>query len=150
MSRARRALRLLSLPLTGAGGRGRQRDRPRRARPPSGRSRASVFPRSVESPSLGLCTDVLLPHLLEDDLGQLSDLEPEPDTQNWQHTVGKDVAAGLSQREVDRQEVINGEGAGGRRAPVPGSQWLALGTGPGPCHPSERATAVLARGWEER
>ncbi|ELK02715.1 Rho guanine nucleotide exchange factor 11 [Pteropus alecto] len=63
--------------------------------------------RSVESPSLGFCTDVLLPHLLEDDLGQLSDLEPEPDTQNWQHTVGKDVVAGLSQREVDRQEVIN-------------------------------------------
>ncbi|XP_006861801.1 PREDICTED: rho guanine nucleotide exchange factor 11 [Chrysochloris asiatica] len=63
--------------------------------------------RSIESPSLGFCTDVLLPHLLEDDLGQLSDLEPEPDTQNWQHTVGKDVVAGLSQREIDRQEVIN-------------------------------------------
>ncbi|XP_016076904.1 PREDICTED: rho guanine nucleotide exchange factor 11 isoform X3 [Miniopterus natalensis] len=63
--------------------------------------------RSIESPSLGFCTDALLPHLLEDDLGQLSDLEPEPDTQNWQHTVGKDVVAGLSQREIDRQEVIN-------------------------------------------
>lgn len=63
--------------------------------------------RSIESPSLGLCTDVLLPHLLEDDLGQLSDLEPEPDTQNWQHTVGRDVVAGLTQREIDRQEVIN-------------------------------------------
>ncbi|KAM5200625.1 rho guanine nucleotide exchange factor 11 isoform 15-T15 [Hipposideros larvatus] len=63
--------------------------------------------RSIESPNLGFCTDVLLPHLLEDDLGQLSDLEPEPDTQNWQHTVGRDVVAGLSQREVDRQEVIN-------------------------------------------
>ncbi|XP_056672202.1 rho guanine nucleotide exchange factor 11 isoform X9 [Monodelphis domestica] len=63
--------------------------------------------RSIESPSLGYCTDALLPHLLEDDLGQLSDLEPEPDTQNWQHTVGKDVVAGLSQREIDRQEVIN-------------------------------------------
>ncbi|KAM4861057.1 rho guanine nucleotide exchange factor 11 isoform 4-T4 [Thomomys bottae] len=63
--------------------------------------------RSIESPSLGFCTDVLLPHLLEDDLGQLSDLEPEPDAQNWQHTVGKDVMAGLTQREIDRQEVIN-------------------------------------------
>uniref|UniRef100_A0A452VKW2 DH domain-containing protein n=1 Tax=Ursus maritimus TaxID=29073 RepID=A0A452VKW2_URSMA len=63
--------------------------------------------RSIESPSLGFCTDALLPHLLEDDLGQLLDLEPEPDAQNWQHTVGKDVVAGLSQREIDRQEVIN-------------------------------------------
>ncbi|XP_012588793.1 PREDICTED: rho guanine nucleotide exchange factor 11 isoform X2 [Condylura cristata] len=63
--------------------------------------------RSIESPSLGFCTDALLPHLLEDDLGQLSDLEPEPDAQNWQHTVGKDVVAELSQREIDRQEVIN-------------------------------------------
>ena len=63
--------------------------------------------RSIESPSLGFCTDAFLPHLLEDDLGQLLDLEPEPDAQNWQHTVGKDVVAGLSQREIDRQEVIN-------------------------------------------
>ncbi|XP_020140564.1 rho guanine nucleotide exchange factor 11 isoform X2 [Microcebus murinus] len=63
--------------------------------------------RSIESPSLGFCTDALLPHLLEDDLGQLSDLEPEPDAQNWQHTVGRDVVAGLTQREIDRQEVIN-------------------------------------------
>ncbi|XP_058165888.1 rho guanine nucleotide exchange factor 11 isoform X6 [Dasypus novemcinctus] len=63
--------------------------------------------RSIESPSLGFCTDALLPHLLEDDLGQLSDLEPEPDAQNWQHTVGKEVVAGLTQREIDRQEVIN-------------------------------------------
>ncbi|KAM6168770.1 rho guanine nucleotide exchange factor 11 isoform 5-T5 [Erethizon dorsatum] len=63
--------------------------------------------KSIESPSLGFCTDALLPHLLEDDLGQLSDLEPEPDAQNWQHTVGKDVVAGLTQREIDRQEVIN-------------------------------------------
>lgn len=72
------------------------------------------FPRSIESPSLGFCTDALLPHLLEDDLGQLSDLEPEPDAQNWQHTVGKDVVASLSQREIERQEVINGE-----KAPTP-------------------------------
>ena len=73
-------------------------------------------PRSIESPSLGFCTDALLPNLLEDDLGQLSDLEPEPDAQNWQHTVGKDVVAGLSQREIDRQEVINGETQGGTGA----------------------------------
>lgn len=72
-------------------------------------SRHLVSPRSIESPSLGFCTDALLPNLLEDDLGQLSDLEPEPDAQNWQHTVGKDVVARLSQREIDRQEVINGE-----------------------------------------
>ncbi|KAM5256474.1 rho guanine nucleotide exchange factor 11 [Ctenodactylus gundi] len=63
--------------------------------------------RSIESPSLGFCPDALLPHLLEDDLGQLSDLEPEPDAQNWQHTVGKEVVSGLTQREIDRQEVIN-------------------------------------------
>lgn len=63
--------------------------------------------RSIESPNLGFCTDVILPHLLEDDLGQLSDLEPEPEVQNWQHTVGKDVVANLTQREIDRQEVIN-------------------------------------------
>uniref|UniRef100_A0A3Q2IBK3 Rho guanine nucleotide exchange factor 11 n=1 Tax=Equus caballus TaxID=9796 RepID=A0A3Q2IBK3_HORSE len=63
--------------------------------------------KSIESPSLGFCTDALLPHLLEDDLGQLSDLEPELDAQNWQHTVGKDVVSGLTQREIDRQEVIN-------------------------------------------
>lgn len=67
------------------------------------------YPRSIESPNLGFGTDALLPNLLEDDLGQLSDLEPEPDAQNWQHTVGKDVVARLSQREIDRQEVINGE-----------------------------------------
>uniref|UniRef100_A0A803TUH4 Rho guanine nucleotide exchange factor 11 n=1 Tax=Anolis carolinensis TaxID=28377 RepID=A0A803TUH4_ANOCA len=63
--------------------------------------------RSIESPSLGFGTDVFLPHLLEDELGQLSDLEPEPDSQNWQHTFGREIAASLPQREVDRQEVIN-------------------------------------------
>uniref|UniRef100_A0A8C8SQA7 Rho guanine nucleotide exchange factor 11 n=1 Tax=Pelusios castaneus TaxID=367368 RepID=A0A8C8SQA7_9SAUR len=63
--------------------------------------------RSIESPNLGFGTDAFLPHLLEDDLGQLSDLEPEPDSQNWQHTIGREVMAHLSQREVDRQEVIN-------------------------------------------
>uniref|UniRef100_A0A8C3RVK1 Rho guanine nucleotide exchange factor 11 n=1 Tax=Chelydra serpentina TaxID=8475 RepID=A0A8C3RVK1_CHESE len=63
--------------------------------------------RSIESPNLGFGTDSFLPHLLEDDLGQLSDLEPEPDSQNWQHTVGRDVMAYLPHREIDRQEVIN-------------------------------------------
>ncbi|XP_019411392.1 PREDICTED: rho guanine nucleotide exchange factor 11 isoform X7 [Crocodylus porosus] len=63
--------------------------------------------RSIESPNLGFGTDSFLPHLLEDDLGQLSDLEPEPDTQNWQHTMGREVTAYLTQKEIDRQEVIN-------------------------------------------
>lgn len=76
---------------------------------PTSEAEFPVFPRSIESPNLGFCSDVILPHLLEDDLGQLSDLEPEPEVQNWQHTVGKDVVAGLTQREVERQEVINGE-----------------------------------------
>lgn len=76
---------------------------------PTSEAKLSVFHRSIESPNLGFCTDVILPHLLEDDLGQLSDLEPEPEVQNWQHTVGKDVVANLTQREIDRQEVINGE-----------------------------------------
>lgn len=76
---------------------------------PTSEAELSFFPRSIESPSLGFCADVILPHLMEDDLGQLSDLEPEPEVQNWQHTVGKDVVAGLTQREIDRQEVINGE-----------------------------------------
>lgn len=76
---------------------------------PTSEAELSIFHRSIESPNLGFCTDVILPHLLEDDLGQLSDLEPEPEVQNWQHTVGKDVVANLTQREIDRQEVINGE-----------------------------------------
>ncbi|XP_042296336.1 rho guanine nucleotide exchange factor 11 isoform X3 [Sceloporus undulatus] len=63
--------------------------------------------RSIESPNLGFSTDVFLPNLLEDELGLLSDLELEPDAQNWQHTVGREVVASLPQREVDRQEVIN-------------------------------------------
>ncbi|XP_063173045.1 rho guanine nucleotide exchange factor 11 [Candoia aspera] len=63
--------------------------------------------RSIESPSLGFSTEAFLPHLLEDELGQLSDLEAELDSQNWQHVVGREVAAQLSQREIDRQEVIN-------------------------------------------
>lgn len=55
--------------------------------------------------------------MLEDELGQFSDLEVELDSQNWQHTVGREAAAHLAQREIDRQEVINGEGGetGARR-----------------------------------
>lgn len=68
--------------------------------------------RSIESPSLGFSSEAFLPHLLEDELGQFSDLEMELDSQNWQHTVGREVAAQLPQREIDRQEVINGEGGG--------------------------------------
>ncbi|NWI21645.1 ARHGB factor, partial [Crypturellus soui] len=63
--------------------------------------------RSIESPSLGFGLDPFLPHLLEDEQGPLSDLEPEPDAQNWQHTVGRELAANLPQKEVERQEVIN-------------------------------------------
>uniref|UniRef100_A0A8C0IY08 Rho guanine nucleotide exchange factor 11 n=1 Tax=Chelonoidis abingdonii TaxID=106734 RepID=A0A8C0IY08_CHEAB len=77
------------------------RSEPKALSPQAGRQR------SIESPSLGFGTDSFLPHLLEDDLGQLSDLEPEPDTQNWQHTVGREVMAHLTHREIDRQEVIN-------------------------------------------
>lgn len=57
--------------------------------------------------------DPFLPHLLEDEQGQLSDLEPELDTQNWQHSVSRDLVANLPQKEIDRQEVINGEEAPG-------------------------------------
>uniref|UniRef100_A0A670YLZ9 Rho guanine nucleotide exchange factor 11 n=1 Tax=Pseudonaja textilis TaxID=8673 RepID=A0A670YLZ9_PSETE len=63
--------------------------------------------RSVESPSLGSSSEAFLPHLLEDELGQFSDLEAEPDSQNWQQTVGREVSAQLPPREIDRQEVIN-------------------------------------------
>uniref|UniRef100_A0A8B9TE86 Rho guanine nucleotide exchange factor 11 n=1 Tax=Anas platyrhynchos TaxID=8839 RepID=A0A8B9TE86_ANAPL len=63
--------------------------------------------KSIESPSLGFGVDPFLPHLLEDEQGQLSDLEPELDSQNWQHTVGREVLASLPQKEIDRQEVIN-------------------------------------------
>ncbi|NXG39947.1 ARHGB factor, partial [Dromaius novaehollandiae] len=63
--------------------------------------------RSIESPNLGFGVDPFLPHLLEDDQGQLSDLEPELDSQNWQHTVSREVVANLPQKEIDRQEVIN-------------------------------------------
>ncbi|KAF1406660.1 Rho guanine nucleotide exchange factor 11, partial [Spheniscus magellanicus] len=63
--------------------------------------------RSIESPNLGFGVDPFLPHLLEDEQGQLSDLEPELDSQNWQHTVSRELVANLPQKEVDRQEVIN-------------------------------------------
>ncbi|XP_042692189.1 rho guanine nucleotide exchange factor 11 isoform X2 [Centrocercus urophasianus] len=63
--------------------------------------------RSIESPSLGFGADPFMPHLLEDEQGQLSDLEPELDSQNWQHTVGRELLASLPQKEIDRQEVIN-------------------------------------------
>ncbi|XP_069460652.1 rho guanine nucleotide exchange factor 11 isoform X2 [Ambystoma mexicanum] len=64
--------------------------------------------RSIESPNLGFGgSDSLLPNLLEDELGHLSDLEPEPDSQNWQHTVGREVAPHLPQKERGRQEVIH-------------------------------------------
>uniref|UniRef100_K7G2R5 Rho guanine nucleotide exchange factor 11 n=1 Tax=Pelodiscus sinensis TaxID=13735 RepID=K7G2R5_PELSI len=66
-----------------------------------------VQERSIESPNLGFSADSFLPHVLEDELGQLSDLELEPDAQNWQHTVGREVTAHLTQREIERQEVIN-------------------------------------------
>ncbi|NWS78401.1 ARHGB factor, partial [Crotophaga sulcirostris] len=63
--------------------------------------------RSIESPNLGFGVDPFLPHLLEDEQGQLSDLEPELDSQNWQHMVSRELVANLSQKEIDRQEVIN-------------------------------------------
>ncbi|NWT07119.1 ARHGB factor, partial [Mionectes macconnelli] len=63
--------------------------------------------RSIESPSLGFGVDSFLPHLLEDEQGQLWDLEPELDPQNWQHTVSRELVANLPPREVERQEVIN-------------------------------------------
>lgn len=50
----------------------------------------------------------LLANLQEDDLGHLSDLDVEPDAQNWQHTVGREVAQHLSPKERARQEVIHG------------------------------------------
>uniref|UniRef100_A0A8B9DR23 Rho guanine nucleotide exchange factor 11 n=1 Tax=Anser cygnoides TaxID=8845 RepID=A0A8B9DR23_ANSCY len=80
-----------------------------RWRPPPRRTPTAAFhpPRSIESPSLGFGVDPFLPHLLEDEQGQLSDLEPELDSQNWQHTVGREVLASLPQKEIDRQEVIN-------------------------------------------
>ncbi|XP_039910176.1 sodium channel modifier 1 isoform X2 [Hirundo rustica] len=79
--------------------------------------------RSMDSPSLGFGADPFLPHLLEDEQGPGPDLEPDlesqnsqnsqtwqqnsPNSQSWQHSVSRELVANLSQREVDRQEVIN-------------------------------------------
>ncbi|NXX42837.1 ARHGB factor, partial [Tricholaema leucomelas] len=62
---------------------------------------------SIESPNLGFGLDPFLPHLLEDEQGQTSDLEPELDSQNWQQVVSRELVANLPQKEIDRQEVIN-------------------------------------------
>ncbi|XP_063803174.1 rho guanine nucleotide exchange factor 11 isoform X2 [Pseudophryne corroboree] len=63
--------------------------------------------RSMESPNLSFTGESLLANLQEDDLGHLSDLDPEPDAQNWQHTVGREVAQNLHAKERARQEVIH-------------------------------------------
>ncbi|XP_072774736.1 rho guanine nucleotide exchange factor 11 isoform X4 [Taeniopygia guttata] len=76
--------------------------------------------RSMDSP---FGADPFLPHLLEDEQGPVPDLEADPESQNppnsqswqqnspnsqsWQHSVSRELLASLSQREVDRQEVIN-------------------------------------------
>ncbi|XP_073495539.1 rho guanine nucleotide exchange factor 11 isoform X3 [Phyllobates terribilis] len=61
--------------------------------------------RSMESPNMIFTGESLLANLQEDDLGHMSD--PEPDAQNWQHTVGREVAQHLSVKERARQEVIH-------------------------------------------
>ncbi|KAM9294557.1 rho guanine nucleotide exchange factor 11 [Gastrophryne carolinensis] len=61
--------------------------------------------RSMESPNF--TGESLLANLQEDDLGHLSDLDAEPDAQNWQHTVGREVAQHLPPKERARQEVIH-------------------------------------------
>ncbi|XP_014118308.1 PREDICTED: rho guanine nucleotide exchange factor 11-like, partial [Pseudopodoces humilis] len=58
--------------------------------------------RSLDSPSPA---DPFLPHLPEDEQGPVPD--PEPNSQSWQHSVSRELVANLSQRELDRQEVIN-------------------------------------------
>ncbi|XP_068109572.1 rho guanine nucleotide exchange factor 11 isoform X2 [Hyperolius riggenbachi] len=63
--------------------------------------------RSMESPNLSFTGESLLANLQEDDLGHLSDLDVEPNAQNWQHTVGREVAQHLSAKERARQEVIH-------------------------------------------
>ncbi|RMB90602.1 hypothetical protein DUI87_32866 [Hirundo rustica rustica] len=86
-------------------------------------SASSLSNRSMDSPSLGFGADPFLPHLLEDEQGPGPDLEPDlesqnsqnsqtwqqnsPNSQSWQHSVSRELVANLSQREVDRQEVIN-------------------------------------------
>ncbi|XP_044127532.1 rho guanine nucleotide exchange factor 11 isoform X2 [Bufo gargarizans] len=61
--------------------------------------------RSMESPNMIFTGESLLANLQEDDLGHMSD--PEPDAQNWQHTVGREVAQHLTAKERARQEVIH-------------------------------------------
>ncbi|XP_069584451.1 rho guanine nucleotide exchange factor 11 isoform X5 [Ranitomeya imitator] len=61
--------------------------------------------RSMESPNMIFTGESLLANLQEDDLGHMSD--PELDAQNWQHTVGREVAQHLSAKERARQEVIH-------------------------------------------
>ncbi|KAM3918673.1 rho guanine nucleotide exchange factor 11 isoform 2-T2 [Leptodactylus fuscus] len=61
--------------------------------------------RSMESPNMIFAGESLLANLQEDDLGHMSD--PEPDAQNWQHTVGREVAQHLTAKERARQEVIH-------------------------------------------
>ncbi|XP_066579186.1 rho guanine nucleotide exchange factor 11 isoform X2 [Amia ocellicauda] len=51
--------------------------------------------KSIDSP-VSMFPENLLPHLPEDD----------PDTQNWQETVGPDILSTLEPREIDRQAVI--------------------------------------------
>ncbi|XP_056402616.1 rho guanine nucleotide exchange factor 11 isoform X3 [Hyla sarda] len=61
--------------------------------------------RSMESPNQIFTGESLLANLQEDDLGHMSD--PELDAQNWQHTVGREVAQNLTAKERARQEVIH-------------------------------------------
>ncbi|XP_006004250.1 rho guanine nucleotide exchange factor 11 isoform X1 [Latimeria chalumnae] len=63
--------------------------------------------RSMDSPNLGCGGDYPVPHLTGDDFSRSSDIEAESESQNWQHTIGREVLAHLDQREIDRQEVIN-------------------------------------------
>lgn len=106
-------------------------------------------PRSIESPNLGFGMDPFLPHLLEDEQGQLSDLEPELDAQNWQHTVSRELVANLPQKEIDRQEVINGEEHGaprGREGP-PGCASQRRGAPRALLHPCAFRTELFATEW---
>ncbi|XP_066465252.1 rho guanine nucleotide exchange factor 11 isoform X3 [Eleutherodactylus coqui] len=61
--------------------------------------------RSMESPNMIFAGESLLANLQEDDLGHMSD--PELDAQNWQHTVGREVAQHLTAKEKARQEVLH-------------------------------------------
>ncbi|NWR40231.1 ARHGB factor, partial [Tachuris rubrigastra] len=67
--------------------------------------------RSIESPSLGFGVDSFLPHLLEDEQGQLWDLEPELDPQNPPHSVSRELVANLPPREVETPPLFATEGS---------------------------------------